>query len=319
MEGQMEWTIGELAGSAGVTVRTLHHYDRIGLLVPDDRSSGRHRRYSSSQVERLYRIVALRGLGFGLAEIASMLDAHQGQLIETMRRQLQAVDAEVEAQGRLRDRLARMLSRLERDEGLSATELIKAMEEISMSIKIDRVYTRAGDDGETELADGTRIAKTDSQLEAGDIEELSAHIGVSGASSELPQEHAAWLTEVQNDLFDIGAELARGAQALDNAVPGVSAAYVDWLEARCDEANRKLSPLESFVLPGGAALAAQLHVCRTVCRRVERRVLAGGIVNPEIARYLNRLSDLLFILARSAATDTEQLWEPGRRTQGDPG
>ena len=95
-----------------------------------------------------------------------MLDADRGQLIETVRQQLQAVDAEVEARNRLRDRLARMLGRLERNENLSAAELIETMEEISMSIKIDRVYTRVGDDGETELGDGTRIAKTDSQLEA---------------------------------------------------------------------------------------------------------------------------------------------------------
>jgi cob(I)alamin adenosyltransferase len=319
MGDQMEWTVGELASSAGVTVRTLHHYDRIGLLVPDDRSSGGHRRYAANAVERLYRIVALRGLGFGLAEIAAMLDADRGQLIETVRRQLQAVDAEVEARKRLRDRLARMLGRLERNESLSAAELIETMEEISMSIKIDRVYTRAGDDGETELADGTWIAKTDSQLEAGDIEELSAHIGVAAASGELPQQRATWLAEVQNDLFDIGAELARSAQRLDDSLPRVSSTYVDWLEARCDEANRELSPLESFVLPGGTALAAQLHVCRTVCRRVERRVLALGAVNPEIGRYLNHLSDLLFILARSAGGDTERLWEPGKRTREEPG
>ena len=99
----------------------------------------------------------------------------------------------------------------------------------------------------------------------------------------------------------------------------MSSAYVEWLEARCDEANRELSPLESFVFPGGTALAAQLHVCRTVCRRVERRVLARGAVNPEIGRYLNRLSDLLFILARSAGVDTERLWQPGKRTKDRSG
>ena len=120
---------------------------------------------------------------------------------------------------------------------------------------------------------------------------------------------------MQNDLFDIGAELARSPQALDDSLPRVSSAYIDWLEARCDEANRELSPLRSFVLPGGTALAAQLHVCRTVCRRVERRILARGAVNPEIGRYLNRLSDLLFILARSAAGSSERLWKPGKRTR----
>jgi ATP:cob(I)alamin adenosyltransferase len=316
IQDRTEWTIGELADAAGITVRTLRHYDHIGLLVPDDRSVGGHRRYSAVEVERLYRIVALRGLGFGLAEIAAMLDADRGQLIETVGRQLKALEIEVEAQIRLRDRLARMLGRLERDERLSTAELIETMEEISMPITIDRVYTRTGDAGETELADGSRIPKTDPRLAAGDLEELSAHLGVAAARSELPREHVGWLLEVQNDLLDIGAELGCGPQVDDEPLPRLTAAYGDWLEDRCDEANQDLPPLQSFVLPGDDPLAAQLHVCRTVCRRVERHVLAGGPVNPEVARYLNRLSDLLFILARRADSGSERRWEPGRRRQG---
>jgi cob(I)alamin adenosyltransferase len=317
-ESRTEWSIGELADAADVTVRTLRHYDHIGLLVPDARSLGGHRRYSEAQVERLYRIVALRGLGFGLEEIAGMLEAEHGQLLETVRRQLRAVEVEVEAKTRLRRRLARMLRRLEGDQRLSTHQLLETMEEIAMPITIDRVYTRTGDDGETDLADGTRIPKTDPRLAAGDIEELSAHIGVAAAGTELAPEHSEWLVEVQNDLLDLGAELARGARLDDDALPTVGVAYGDWLEQRCDAANQGLRPLESFVLPGVERSAAQLHVCRTVCRRVEREVAALSDVNPEITRYLNRLSDLLFILARRAAAGGERLWEPGRR-QKAPG
>jgi cob(I)alamin adenosyltransferase len=312
-EERVNWSIGELAEAAGVTVRALRHYDNIGLLVPDDRSSGGHRRYSKVQVERLYRIVALRALGFGLAEIAATLDADHGQLTETLRRQLRAMETEIESRMRLRERLARMLGRLEEDQQLSTKELFETMEEIAMPITIDRVYTRTGDTGETELADGTRIPKTDPRLSAADLEELGAHLGIAAARSELAPEHVEWLVEVQNDLLDIGAELARAGRVGDDDLPKVSPAYGDWLEQRCDEANRGLPALSSFVLPGNDPLASQLHVCRTVCRRVERDVLATDNLNPEIARYLNRLSDLFFILARRAAADRERLWEPGRR------
>jgi len=262
-ESRTEWSIGELADAADVTVRTLRHYDDIGLLVPDARSLGGHRRYSDAQVERLYRIVALRALGFGLEEIAGMLEAERGQLLETVRRQLRAVEVEVEAKTRLRRRLARMLDRLEGDQRLSTHQLLETMEEIAMPITIDRVYTRTGDDGETDLADGTRIPKTDPLLAAGDIEELSAHIGVAAAGTELAPEHSEWLVEVQNDLLDLGAELARGARLDDDALPTVGVAYGDWLEQRCDKANQGLRPLESFVLPGVERSAAQLHVGRT--------------------------------------------------------
>jgi cob(I)alamin adenosyltransferase len=316
-QDRTQWTTGELAHEAGVSVRALRHYDHIGLLAPESRSSGGHRRYSESDVERLYRIVALRRLGFGLADVAAMLEADRGQLIATVRRQLQAADTEIEVGMRLRDRLGLILGRLEAEGRLPPQELINTMKETPMSITIDRVYTRVGDDGETELADGTRIAKTDARLEIADLEELGAHLGLVTANSELPAEHAEWLTDVQNDLFDIGAELAREPRSREgDSLSHVTAAYVEWLEDRCDEANHGLPSLTSFLIPGGTALAAQLHVSRTVCRRVERRVLAsGGSGNPDAARYLNRLSDLLFILARHATGDAEQLWEPGRRTR----
>jgi cob(I)alamin adenosyltransferase len=123
---------------------------------------------------------------------------------------------------------------------------------------------------------------------------------------------------VQNDLLDVGADLSVPSQAEDGASEQarprlrVGSAYTEWLEHACDEVNDKLAPLRSFVIPGGTTATAHLHVCRTVCRRAERRAIAvGGEVNPEVVRYLNRLSDLLFILSRAVGEEHESLWEPG--------
>jgi cob(I)alamin adenosyltransferase len=185
-----------------------------------------------------------------------------------------------------------------------------------MTVNLTRIYTRLGDGGETHLGDMSRVPKTHARIEAyGTVDELNAQLGVALAQVGLPERYAEWLARVQNDLFDVGADIsvpAGGDRERLRVVPEQTA----WLERACDEANEPLPPLKSFVLPGGTAAAAQLHVCRTVCRRAERRTLAcGDEVNPETVRYLNRLSDLLFILARganAAAGGGEPLWEPGR-------
>ena len=184
-----------------------------------------------------------------------------------------------------------------------------------MTVNLTRIYTRLGDDGETHLGDMTRVAKTDPRIEAyGTVDELNAQIGVALTVAGLPTEYSAWLRHIQNDLFDLGADLSvpestgtAGRERL-RLLPE----QVTFLEQRCDEVNAALEPLTSFVLPGGTAAAAQLHVCRTVCRRAERRALLVAGANPEIVRYLNRLSDLLFILSRGANGGDEPLWEPGR-------
>ncbi len=155
------WSIGELADAVGVTVRTLRHYDHIGLLVPEERSEGRHRRYLPPDIERLYRIVSLRRLGFGLPDIAALLEGETETLVDIFHRQLRAVEGEIEVRQGLRSRLARSLDRLEQNRELASSELLDTLEELSMSTTIDRVYTGSGDEGETELADGTRIPKTD--------------------------------------------------------------------------------------------------------------------------------------------------------------
>jgi len=193
-------------------------------------------------------------------------------------------------------------------------EFIQIMEAITMTVHLSRIYTRAGDTGETHLGDSTRVRKTDPRIEAyGDVDELSSHIGVAIATGDLSGRDVAWLTRIQNDLYDVGADLAvPAADAQGKTRLRIGPEYVQWLEEACDQVNATLKPLRSFVLPGGSRAAAQIHVCRTVCRRAERHALRVDDGNPEILRYLNRLSDLLFILGRAANTGEDQLWDPGR-------
>jgi cob(I)alamin adenosyltransferase len=182
----------------------------------------------------------------------------------------------------------------------------------AMTVNLTRIYTRLGDGGETHLGDMSRVPKTHPRIEAyGEIDELNAQIGVTLTVPGLPDGYGDWLRRVQNDLFDCGADLSVPAGGERERLR-LRAEQVTWLEQACDEVNDTLSPLKSFVLPGGTAAAAQLHVCRTVCRRAERRALLVADASPEVVRYLNRLSDLLFILSRGANDGDEPLWEPGR-------
>jgi cob(I)alamin adenosyltransferase len=181
-------------------------------------------------------------------------------------------------------------------------------------IRMDRIYTRGGDAGETSLGSGERVPKDDARIEAaGDVDELNALLGVAltrGAPTDP-------LRQVQNDLFDLGADLSVPLADTKRERLRVTAEQVAWLEERCDEANAELPMLRSFILPGGSEAAALLHLARTVCRRAERRVVTLARrepVSPEARQYLNRLSDLLFILARRANADIgaeEPLWKPG--------
>ena len=180
-----------------------------------------------------------------------------------------------------------------------------------MPVNLTRIYTRHGDGGETHLGDMSRVPKTHPRIEAyGDVDELNAQLGLALTADGLPERYARWLRRIQNDLFDVGADLAV-PPGEDRERLRVSAAQVTWLEERCDEVNATLQPLRSFLLPGGTRAAAALHVCRTVCRRAERRTVQVPDASPEVVRYLNRLSDLLFILARGANDGDEPLWEPG--------
>jgi cob(I)alamin adenosyltransferase len=175
-------------------------------------------------------------------------------------------------------------------------------------VRLTRIYTRGGDAGETSLGDGSRVSKLDPLVKAyGAVDELNSLLGWAQVEADGP------LERVQNELFDLGADLSVPYSAGDGKLR-VTQVYVDRLEADCDEANAELAELRSFVLPGGNEAASRLHVARAVCRRAEREVLeAAGSrpVNPLAAVYLNRLSDLLFILARAANRGEEPLWKPG--------
>jgi cob(I)alamin adenosyltransferase len=182
-------------------------------------------------------------------------------------------------------------------------------------VRLTRIYTRAGDAGETSLGEGSRVPKTDPRIEAyGTVDELNSFLGLA-LSGELADEFRPWLEQIQNDLFDLGADLAVPLDDDRRERLRVTEGQVEWLEELCDLVNARLEPLKSFVLPGGTEAAARLHVARAVCRRAERRSVAlaeAQGVNPTALAYLNRLSDLLFILARAANTGSQEpLWRPG--------
>ncbi|MCW2882973.1 MAG: ATP:cob(I)alamin adenosyltransferase [Sphaerisporangium sp.] len=184
-------------------------------------------------------------------------------------------------------------------------------------VVLSKIYTRTGDDGTTTLGDMSRTRKTDTRLAAyADVEEANAAIGVAVAMGGLSPAIVEVLARVQNELFDVGADLCTPVTRNPEFPPlRVEASYVEWIETQCDLFNEELQPLRSFILPGGAPGTALLHVARTVVRRAERTTWsaleAHDDVNPLTATYLNRLSDLMFILCRTAAGGQELLWKPG--------
>lgn len=193
---------------------------------------------------------------------------------------------------------------------------------LGMAVHLTRIYTRTGDDGTTGLSDFSRVAKNDPRLVAyADCDETNAAIGVAIALGH-PDEHVLdVLRRIQNDLFDAGADLSTPVVENPQYPPlRIQQGYIDRLEKWCDEFNEPLPALDSFVLPGGTALSALLHVARTVARRAERSAwLAvdthGDSISVLPAKYLNRLSDLLFILSRVANPEGDVLWRPGGGAQ----
>ena len=186
-----------------------------------------------------------------------------------------------------------------------------------MTVNLTRIYTRLGDGGETHLGDMSRVPKTHARIEAyGTVDELNAQLGVALAPGRPARALRALARSASRTTSSTSAPTSRVPEGGERERLRVIAEQTEWLEQACDEANEPLPALKSFVLPGGTLAAAQLHVCRTVCRRAERRTIAcGEEVNAECVRYLNRLSDLLFILSRGvnvAAGGAEPLWEPGR-------
>lgn len=186
-------------------------------------------------------------------------------------------------------------------------------------VNLTRIYTRTGDAGSTRLGDMSETTKTDLRLRAyADVDETNAHLGLVLATSEIAEDVAAVLTHVQNDLFDVGADFCTPVVQSPEYPPlRIEPDYVDRLEGWCDHYNEELPKLRSFILNGGTAAAAHLHVSRTVCRRAERSAWAAheqyaDTMNVLAIKYLNRLSDLLFILARYANREIgDVLWVPG--------
>jgi cob(I)alamin adenosyltransferase len=189
---------------------------------------------------------------------------------------------------------------------------------ITMAVHLTRIYTRTGDAGTTGLSDGTRVPKTDPRIGAyADTDECNAAIGVALAVGDLPDDVRDVLSTIQNDLFDVGADLATPIVPDPKWPPlRITEDYIVRVESWCDAFNEPLAKLASFILPGGTAGAAYLHVARTVARRAERSAWAlyehdAEHTNPLAIKYLNRLSDLLFILCRTANPGGDVLWRPG--------
>ena len=189
-------------------------------------------------------------------------------------------------------------------------------------VQLTKIHTRGGDQGETSLGDGNRVAKHDARVEAyGTVDEANAVIGlvrveIARAGADEKDLDAA-LSRIQNDLFDLGADLCtpEDGRRAEGALR-IAASQVEWLETEIDKINERLAPLSSFILPGGSPVAAQLHLARTVARRAERCVTELALsetVNMEAVKYLNRLSDLLFVMSRAANNDgaDDVLWVPG--------
>ena len=197
-------------------------------------------------------------------------------------------------------------------------------------IALNRIYTRTGDRGETRLVGGQRIAKDDPRIECyGTVDELNSFVGAARATAgQLAAQHerlrpfTATLKRVQHELFNLGSILATLPEDVHPKQPRVTAADIDQLEREIDEANAELEPLRSFVLPGGSRLDAELHICRTICRRAERLLVTLAREQnapPEAVRYLNRLSDALFVWSRwvnRVLGAAETLWEPNAASSG---
>jgi cob(I)alamin adenosyltransferase len=183
-------------------------------------------------------------------------------------------------------------------------------------VKLNKIYTRTGDDGTSGLVDGSRVAKDSARMAAiGDIDELNSALGLAVVALG-DSEYVADLVRVQNDLFDLGADIATPGQdfAPSEMVLRIIPAQVGWIETRIDAVNDSLPPLTSFILPGGSPGAAAVHLARSIARRAERTLVAAsheGSINPAARMYVNRLSDFLFVLARRINNGNDPLWVPG--------
>ena len=287
----MDLGIGAAARALNTTVRTLHYYETNNLIHPSGTSNGGHRRYDQQALADARRVLALRALGLSLAEIHTAIHGPATQVLRTQQTRLKERIKDLEA---LQEKLTKAIAK----EAINPDTILELTQEVAMSIVINKVYTRTGDDGTT---GPNRIPKTDPRIEAqGDLDELITAIGLA-ITAPQPQ-HTQILRRLQNELFDLGADVANGGDRIGED-------HVLALEDQCDEHNATLTELRSFVLPGATPQEAALHHARAICRRAERHMwTVPG--HTAAARYLNRLSDLLFILARIHPGE-EHTWTPG--------
>ena len=300
----MSMGIGAAAQELGTTVRTLRYYEAQGLVQPSSVSEGGHRRYDAHAVTGARRVLALRALGLPVGEIGAVLDADGPAAARVLREQQGRLAGRIAELHALRDRVAAAVADVESDAtAVPLATVVALAEEVAMSVVINKVYTRTGDEGTTATAGPGRVSKADSRIEAlGDVDEVVTAIGLAIAAPDAAR--VPLLRQLQNELFDLGADVADGGDR-------VGEDSVLALEEQCDEHNAALPALRSFVLPGAGPHSAALHHARAVCRRAERHLwTVPG--REAAARYLNRLSDLLFILARGAAEE-EPTWAPGTR------
>lgn len=308
--------IGDAARALSTTPRTLRYYEQRGLLEPSEISQAGHRRYGPESLRRARRVLRLRGLGLSLDDIAAALSGDESQLGEILTAQAAFLDTHLAELETLRHRLGTLLARDTPNPLAGAAERfdesIDLLEELAMTIVLSRIYTRTGDHGTTTLANEVRVEKTDPLLEViGDLDELTTALGLAvAASTDASRTQVGELRVIQNELFNLGADLAHvdGDRSLPPTRALIDEANIRRLEQLCDKLNADLIAPDSFVLPGGDPLSAALHHARAICRRAERHCWAVTTSNPAAAPYLNRLSDLLFILARSAEGGGEPTW-----------
>lgn len=308
--------IGDAARALSTTPRTLRYYEQRGLLGPSEISQSGHRRYGRQALQRARRVLKLRGLGLSLVDIAAALDGDESQLNEILMAQAASLDTHLAELHTLRQRLGSLLARGAPNPLAGASERfdesIDLLEELAMTIVLSRIYTRTGDHGTTTLANEVQVEKTDPLLEViGDLDELTTALGLAvAASADGSGTQVGELRTIQNELFNLGADLAHvnsdGSLSPTKAL--IDESNIRRLEQLCDKLNADLVPPDSFVLPGGDPLSAALHHARAICRRAERHSWAVTTSNPAAGPYLNRLSDLLFILARSAEGGGECTW-----------
>ena len=290
--------IGAAARTLNTTPRTLRYYEQLGLLNPDRARDAGHRRYSDAELHRARRLLALRDLGLTIADLRTLLDGEDSEPASAiLRAQAGRIDDEITRLTALRHRIDTRLA--------DGRETLALLEDIAVNFVLTQIYTRDGDDGTSAVSPDVRIPKTEQRFEVlGDVDELVTAIGMAVAAPGA--QDVELLRGLQNDLFDVGADLT-----MDQAEGWhVDAGYVTRLENACDRAKTRVTPAESFVLPGQSLFTAALHHSRAICRRAERHSWALTDTNPHLHRYLNRLSDLLFLLARAHEPAPEPMWRP---------